>query len=100
VLVLSRKINQSVMIGDDIEIILLETKGDTAKLGIVAPRDVKVYRQEIYQAIKSENIKATQAPTPACRSMAARSRRTRRIGGRAMPWRHGPAGAETKKERS
>ncbi|MEB3328839.1 MAG: carbon storage regulator CsrA [Candidatus Sericytochromatia bacterium] len=64
-LVLSRKINQSVMIGDDIEIILLETKGDTAKLGIVAPRDVKVYRQEIYQAIKSENIKATQAPTPA-----------------------------------
>jgi carbon storage regulator len=65
VLVLSRKINQSVMIGDDIEIILLETKGDTAKLGIVAPRDVKVYRQEIYQAIKSENIKATQAPSPA-----------------------------------
>jgi carbon storage regulator len=65
VLVLSRKINQSVMIGDDIEIILLETKGDTAKLGIVAPRDVKVYRQEIYQAIKSENIKASQAPSPA-----------------------------------
>ncbi|MEB3196723.1 MAG: carbon storage regulator CsrA [Candidatus Sericytochromatia bacterium] len=61
-LVLSRKINQSVMIGDDIEIILLETKGDTAKIGIVAPSDVKVYRQEIYQAIKAENIKATQNP--------------------------------------
>jgi carbon storage regulator len=62
VLVLSRKINQSVMIGDDIEIILLETKGDTAKIGIVAPDDVKIYRQEIYQAIKAENIRATENP--------------------------------------
>ena len=60
-LVLSRKINQSVMIGDDIEIILLETKGDTAKIGIVAPRDVKVFRQEIYQAIKAENQKSAQS---------------------------------------
>lgn len=64
-LVLSRKINQSVMIGDDIEIILLETKGDTAKIGIVAPRDVKVFRQEIYQAIKAENQKAAQQMSPA-----------------------------------
>ena len=61
-LVLSRKINQSVMIGDDIEIILLETKGDTAKIGIVAPRDVKVFRQEIYIAIKAENERSSQAP--------------------------------------
>lgn len=60
-LVLSRKINQSVMIGDEIEIILLETKGDTAKIGIVAPRDVKVFRQEIYQAIRDENEKSAQA---------------------------------------
>lgn len=51
------------MIGDDIEVILLETKGDTAKIGIVAPHDVKVYRQEIYQAIKAENLRATQSPT-------------------------------------
>lgn len=59
-LVLSRKINQSVMIGDDIEVIVLETKGDTAKLGIVAPRDVKVFRQEIYLAIKDENQRSAQ----------------------------------------
>jgi carbon storage regulator len=58
-LVLSRKINQSVMIGDDIEIILLETKGDTAKIGIVAPSTVKVYRQELYLSIKAENEKAS-----------------------------------------
>jgi carbon storage regulator len=60
VLVLSRKINQSVMIGDDIQVIVLETKGDTAKLGIVAPADVKVFRQEIYLAIKAENQKSAQ----------------------------------------
>jgi carbon storage regulator len=59
-LVLSRKVNQSVMIGDDIEIILLETKGDTAKIGIVAPRDVKVFRQEVYQAIKAENQRSAE----------------------------------------
>ena len=59
-LVLSRKINQSVMIGDDIQVIVLETKGDTAKLGIVAPSDVKVFRQEIYLAIKDENQKSAQ----------------------------------------
>jgi carbon storage regulator len=59
-LVLSRKINQSVMIGDDIQVIVLETKGDTAKLGIVAPSDVKVFRQEIYLAIKAENQKSAQ----------------------------------------
>lgn len=63
-LVLSRKTNQSVMIGDDIEIIVLETKGDTAKIGIVAPRDVKVYRQEIYLAIKEENRRSAEAPAP------------------------------------
>lgn len=61
-LVLSRKINQSVMIGDDIEVILLETKGDTAKIGIVAPRDVKVFRQEVYVAIRAENEKSAQGP--------------------------------------
>lgn len=60
-LVLSRKINQSVMIGDDIEVIVLETKGDTAKLGIVAPASVKVYRQEIYLTIRAENQRAAQA---------------------------------------
>ena len=59
-LVLSRKINQSVMIGDDIQVIVLETKGDTAKLGIVAPSDVKDFRQEIYLAIKAENQKSAQ----------------------------------------
>lgn len=57
-LVLSRKTNQSIMIGEEIEVVVLEIKGDTVKLGLKAPRDVKVYRQEIYAEIKAENERA------------------------------------------
>lgn len=69
-LVLSRKVNQRVMIGDDIEIVILETKGDTAKIGIVAPRDVKVFRQEVYEAIREENARAAHAAAASQASQA------------------------------
>ncbi|HPC38210.1 MAG TPA: carbon storage regulator CsrA [Exilispira sp.] len=57
-LVLSRKINQSIMIGDDIEIMIVDIKQDQVKLGIVAPTSIKVYRKEIYDEIKTANIEA------------------------------------------
>lgn len=57
-LVLSRKPNQSIMIGEEIEVVVLEVKGDTVKIGLKAPREVKVYRQEIYAEIKAENERA------------------------------------------
>lgn len=60
-LVLSRKPNQSIMIGEEIEVVVLEVKGDTVKIGLKAPRDVKVYRQEIYAEIKAENERAATA---------------------------------------
>lgn len=60
-LVLSRKANQSIIIGEDIEVVVLEIKGDTVKIGLKAPRDVKVYRQEIYADIKAENERAAAA---------------------------------------
>ena len=59
-LVLGRKLNESLMIGDDVEIIIAEIKGDQVKLGIKAPRQIKVYRKEIYEEIQTENIKASQ----------------------------------------
>jgi carbon storage regulator len=51
-LVLSRKTNESIIIGDDIKIVIVEVRGDKVRLGIEAPRDVTVHRSEIYEAIQ------------------------------------------------
>lgn len=59
-LALARKINQSIMIGNDIEITLLEIKGDQIKIGIKAPKNVPIYRKEIYAQIQEENKSAGQ----------------------------------------
>ena len=59
-LALARKINQSIMIGNDIEITLLEIKGDQVKIGINAPKSVPIYRKEIYVQIQEENKKASE----------------------------------------
>lgn len=53
-LVLTRKSNQSIMIGDDVEISVLAVSGDKVRLGINAPRDVPVYRTEVYLEIQDE----------------------------------------------
>ncbi|MFL0505715.1 carbon storage regulator CsrA [Ureibacillus sp. 179-F W5.1 NHS] len=57
-LVLSRKKNESIMIGDHIEVKILSVDGDQVKLGIVAPRNVKVHRSEVFQAIQEQNKEA------------------------------------------
>ncbi|BAH46313.1 probable carbon storage regulator [Brevibacillus brevis NBRC 100599] len=54
-LVLSRKKNESIMIGDTIEIKIISIDGDQIKLGIDAPRNLDVYRKEIFDAIQEEN---------------------------------------------
>jgi carbon storage regulator len=54
-LVLTRKTNQSIMIGDDIEVSVLAVSRDKIRLGITAPRDVPVFRKEVYVAIKGED---------------------------------------------
>lgn len=57
-LVLTRKLLESVVIGDDIEVFILEIKGDRVRLGIKAPRDVPVHRKEVYEEIRRSNIEA------------------------------------------
>jgi carbon storage regulator len=54
-LVLSRKLQQSIMIGDHIEVKILSIDGDQVKLGIVAPKSVKVHRSEVFEAIQEQN---------------------------------------------
>jgi len=58
VLVLSRRVNQSIKIGDDIEIMIIEVRGDQVRVGVNAPRDVAVHRKEVYVQIQQENLKA------------------------------------------
>ncbi|MGP1576427.1 MAG: carbon storage regulator CsrA [Treponema sp.] len=54
-LILTRKTNQKIRVGDSIEITVIEVRGDQVKLGIKAPRTVKVFREEIYDEIQKEN---------------------------------------------
>jgi len=62
VLVLTRKENESIMIGDDVQVKVLDLKENQVKLGIVAPREVAVHRLEVYEAIQEENAQAASAP--------------------------------------
>lgn len=57
-LALSRKENESIMIGNDIEITILEVKGEQVKIGISAPKSVPIYREEVYAQIKEANKEA------------------------------------------
>ncbi len=54
-LILSRKINEKICIGNNITLTIMEVRGDQVKVGIDAPKDVKVFRQEVFNAIQSEN---------------------------------------------
>ena len=64
-LALSRKAGESIMIGNDIEIVVLDVKGDQVKIGINAPKSVPIYRKEIYEQIQQANIEAMETNTTA-----------------------------------
>jgi len=60
-LVLTRKKNQSIIIADDIEVVVVDIKGDQIKLGIKAPKSVSVHRKEVYEEIQRENEAAAKS---------------------------------------
>ncbi len=64
-LVLSRKVNQSIVIGDNVRIVVVSVDRDQVKLGIEAPREVSVHRSEIYEEIQRSNRSAASAPSEA-----------------------------------
>ena len=62
-LALSRKKNEAIVVNNNVEITILEIKGDQVKLGISAPREVPVYRKEVYVQIQESNKAATETDT-------------------------------------
>ena len=63
-LILSRKRNEKIMIGDNISIMIIDIRGDQVQVGIDAPREIPVHRYEIYEEIKSANLKASRSDAP------------------------------------
>ncbi len=59
-LVLTRKVGQSIVIGDEVEIVVLEVRGEQVRIGIRAPKTVSVHRKEIYDQIRDENVNASE----------------------------------------
>jgi carbon storage regulator len=59
-LILTSKLGERITIGDDISVTLLEIRGSQVKLGIEAPQQISIHRQEIYERIKAENVRSTK----------------------------------------
>jgi len=59
-LILTRKLGERITIGDDISVTLLEIKGSQVRLGIEAPKGIGIYRQEIYERIRQQNLSASE----------------------------------------
>lgn len=68
-LVLSRQRDESIIIGDNIVITVVDIRGDKVRLGIAAPREVPVHRREVYEAIQRENLQASQIQSDQARQI-------------------------------
>jgi len=76
-LVLSRQRDESIMIGDDVEIIIVDVRGDKVRLGITAPKSIPVHRREIYDAIQREkNDKKEPEKQPEKEAKTAKQEKT------------------------
>jgi carbon storage regulator len=70
VLVLSRKVNQSIMIGDDVRIVVVAVDRDHVRLGVEAPREISVHRSEVYDEIKAREGSLAQRDRPTTKPAA------------------------------
>ncbi len=79
-LVLSRQRDETIMIGDDVEITVVDIRGDKVRLGITAPSRIPVHRKEVYEAIKQENAAAADVNPQDILSTADQARQERVAG--------------------
>ncbi|XAM00999.1 carbon storage regulator CsrA [Phycisphaeraceae bacterium D3-23] len=81
-LVLSRQRDETIMIGDEIEITVVDIRGDKVRLGINAPRSIQVHRKEVYEAIRRENADASKVEVD---DLNAIDQNLRKRNGRSVP---------------
>lgn len=79
-LVLSRHRDETIMIGDDVEITVVDIRGDKVRLGINAPSRIPVHRKEVYDAIKRENAAAADVHPQDLQGVAEPARKERAVG--------------------
>jgi len=72
-LVLSRQRDESIIIGDNIVVTIVDIRGDKVRLGIDAPTEIPVHRREVYEAIQRENLRATQLDPNDTRDLGTRN---------------------------
>lgn len=75
-LVLARKKGQSIMIGDNIEVSVIEIQGDQVRLGIEAPKNISIHRKEIFEEIQEENRQAANANMEALKGYLEKKKNT------------------------
>jgi len=71
VLVLSRRASESVMVGQDVVITVLEVRGDVVRLGISAPREIQVHREEVFRELQAQNAAAASPSESAVEQLSA-----------------------------
>ena len=92
-LVLSRQRDETIMIGDDVEITVVDIRGDKVRLGINAPRHVQVHRKEVYEAIQRENAEAAGLRVD---DLNVANKNLRRAPGTGLPGHPGGTGMPNK----
>jgi carbon storage regulator len=70
-LVLTRKLGESIAIDDHIKIVVVQIKGKQVRLGIKAPKETKIHREEVYQAIQDQNTEASQSDLQSLSDLSA-----------------------------
>ncbi len=95
-LVLSRQRDETIMIGDDVQITVVDIRGDKVRLGITAPRHIQVHRKEVYDAIKRENEQAAKLSPRDVSDIVERSAETTKGDSTSRENGPGKPGAQTR----